>query len=286
MVDAHHHLWDLRRHQYDWLMGDGWPEKTARLGDYTDIRRDYLVDDFLRDGVPSGVVKSVHLQADWTGPDPDPVNETRWLQAAADRTGFPHAIVAWEDLRAPDLDARLARHGESPNMRGIRIVPDAEMLEDPAFRRGFARLGELGLTFDLAVTPDLMPLASRLIRAIPGTLVILEHTGLPVTLSDVYFETWRRALRSLSELPWVTIKISGLGTVDHHWSTDRLRPWVLEAIEQFGANRTMFATNWPVDRLYSTYQALIAAYRAIVVSASASEQAALFAGTAERVYRI
>jgi predicted TIM-barrel fold metal-dependent hydrolase len=283
-VDAHHHLWDLDRHVYDWLMGDGWPDKTAALGDYHEIRRTYLVDDFLAETRPSGLVGSVHLQADWTGSSP--VDETRWLQEAADRTGFPQAIIAWADLRDPGLAYQLASHLESPNVRGIRHVPTGDMLDDEDFARGFARLGDLGLSFDLAVTPNDMAAAARLIRAHPGTTVIVEHTGIPLARTPEYFEYWRRALRHLSDIPAVTVKVSGLGTTDHHWTVDSLRPWVLETIDQFGADRTMFGTNWPVDRLYSTYEELIAAYRDIVVNASPVEQAALFADTAERVYRV
>src|SRR4051812_45930383 len=101
-VDAHHHLWDLERHRYEWLDGVGWPEETAVIGPYQPIRRTYLVDEYLRDADGSGLVKSVHVQADLS--DEDPVTETRWLQAIADEAQFPTAIVAYADLTDPHLD--------------------------------------------------------------------------------------------------------------------------------------------------------------------------------------
>src|SRR5262249_52941389 len=102
IADTHHHLWDLRRFRYDWLTGDGDPAAESFIGPYGSIREDYLIDDLLADFRGAGVVKSVHVQADIS--EPDPVVETAWLQSIADSHGFPHAIVAYADLTG--LDAR------------------------------------------------------------------------------------------------------------------------------------------------------------------------------------
>ncbi len=60
---------------------------------------------------------------------------------------------------------------------------------------------------------------------------------------------------------------------------------MLGCIEAFGADRCMFATNWPVDRLFSSYPDLVGAYREIVADFSADEQRQLFADNARRWYR-
>jgi predicted TIM-barrel fold metal-dependent hydrolase len=285
-VDAHHHLWDLDSYEYDWLMGDGWPDKTESLGDYAAIRRTYLVADLLRDFADCRVIKSVHLQADLTGPDPDPVIETRWLQRQADATGYPHAIVAWADLRSPDIAADLERHLESANMRGVRMLVDGDGLSDAAVDRGCRALADRGLSYDLAVTWELMSDARRFAARHGDLSIILEHTGLPMSRSAEYFRSWRWGMRELAAAPNVTVKISGLGTVDHAWTVDTLRPWVLETIEIFGPQRTMFGTNWPVDGLYSTYRELVEAYVELMAGFTSSEQDAMSARNAERIYRI
>jgi predicted TIM-barrel fold metal-dependent hydrolase len=84
----------------------------------------------------------------------------------------------------------------------------------------------------------------------------------------------------------VAVKISGLGMFDHHWTVESLRPYVLEAIDAFGVERSMFASNFTVDRLYGTYTDLWQAFAAVVAGASDTEKAALFRENAERIYRI
>ena len=89
IIDPHHHLWDLEQHRYPWLQDE---VKPAAFGDYTALRKSYLLEDFLADARNQNVVKSVHLDV---GFDPaDPAGETRWLQGLADRHGFPHGIAS------------------------------------------------------------------------------------------------------------------------------------------------------------------------------------------------
>ena len=73
---------------------------------------------------------------------------------------------------------------------------------------------------------------------------------------------------------------------DHHWTIDSIRPFVLTIIDTFGPRRCMFGSNFPVDKLYSSYEALFDAFDMITKDFSAAERNELFAGTAERFYRI
>lgn len=283
-VDAHHHLWDLERHRYAWLEGEGWPEETAVLGDYSAIRHSYLVEAYLADGRPANLVKSVHVQADWSGGDP--VDETRWLQSVADRTGFPHAIVAHADLAAPGAGTQLERHLAFPNVRGIRSTPEETRPEDAAFRRGVAALGRFGLSYDLRATPESAGACRALAEAAPDVMFLVGHAGEPAERSPDYRARWRRSLATLAGAPNVALKLSGLPMRDHRWTPESLRPWILDAIDAFGVDRCMFGTNWPVDSLYSTFEALVDAYASAVASFTEPERRALFAGNAERCYRI
>lgn len=283
-VDAHFHLWDLEHHPYDWLAGDGWPEETDVIGDYAAIRQSYLAEDFRRDALPAGLVKSVHIQADWSGPDP--VDETRWLEGVRAATQLPTAIVAHADLAHPDVAATLDRHGASPALRGIRSTPEEVRPDDASFRRGIGALEDRGLSYDLRATPDNANAAAHLADDHPDVMFIVGHTGEPLGRDHASRVRWRTGMRALAEPPNVAVKISGLGMRDHQWTIDSIRPWVLETIEIFGAERCMFATNWPVDSLYSSYGDLVAAYRSIVAAFSIDEQRSLLAGNAERLYRI
>ena len=284
IVDTHHHLWDLRRYRYDWLAGGGRADVAAFLGDYGEIRRDYGVEELVEDYAAAGIVKSVHVQADMS--EPDPVVETAWLQSIADVYGFPHAIVAYSDLRMPDVEAELDRHRSHANMRGIRMPDEAGLLTDPSFNRGAGALADRGLSLQVDVSLERMSILAELARSQPDLQVFLGHTGIPERRDEAYFGEWRLALTATAQIPNVALKISGLGMGDHRWTTDSIRPWVLEAVEAFGIDRCVFGTNWPVDRLYSDLPTLTDAYRVVLSSFSLAEQESLLFRNAERLYAI
>lgn len=283
-VDAHHHLWDLERHKYSWLEGGGDPATTAWIGDYSAIRQSYLVEDYLRDAEGCGLIKSIHVQAGWS--ESDPVGETRWLQQLADHHGFPNGIVAEVDLTAPGAEQQLDRHMEYQNFRGVRMMPMAGLVVESAFRRGFSALAQRNLSYDFNTRVPYMAEGAELARKFPNTVIVVNNTGNPLEDTDEYFDEWRKEMFCLARFPNIVVKISGLGMGTHEWTTDSIRQWILTTIDLFGTNRCMFATNWPVDRLYSTYQQLIQAYRVLTSSFSLAEQLVLFSSNAEQYYRV
>ncbi len=284
MVDAHFHLWNLDTQNRGWL-SDAWSEsQAAYLGDYSPIKRNYLIDDLIEDFDGNDVVKAVHVQADWGG---NQVDETRWLQSIADEHGYPHGIVARTDLRRADAQEELEDHLRSPNVRGIRMLAyEPGLYLDLAFRRGFRHLGRLGLTFDLGTLWQQINEGYELVKAFPDTMFVLCHAGMPLSRGPEYLEGWRRAIRLVASAPNLYVKVSGYGMGDHQWTIDSLRPMVLETIETFGPERSMLATNWPVDRLYSSYTELVKAYENITLGFSPAELHGLWRGNAERFYRI
>jgi predicted TIM-barrel fold metal-dependent hydrolase len=283
-VDTHIHCFDLTHPElvWDWLA----PEAVhPNLGDIDAVKsRKYPLQAFLAESRRSGVTKAVHVQA--AIGSPDPVAETAWLQEAAERTGFPLGIVGEADLKAPDVAAVLERHCAFDGMRGIRDFSDGDYLVEPAFRRGYAMLERFDLVCDLDCQPQDMHKARDLAKAQPGVTMVLDHAGFPQERSEEYFAFWQDGIRTLAEADSAVCKISGLGMKDPQWTVDSLRPWVLGCIEAFGVERSFFGTNWPVDRLYSSYADVVAAYRQIVADFSEAEQHALFVGNAERIYRI
>jgi predicted TIM-barrel fold metal-dependent hydrolase len=282
-VDAHHHLWDLERHRYAWLTGSGEPQTTDWIGDYGAIRSSYSIDDYLSDA-GSELIKSVHVEAGWSGPDR--VMETRWLQGIADVAGFPHAIVAAVDLCEPDAGKALDRHLENGNMRGVRMTAMGDLVSRKSFRRGFAALAERDLVYDLNIHAEDVQHATSLAEAFPATTIVVDNMANPSSLSREAFERWCLAMRELAMSPNVVMKVSGLGMAEHHWSVDGIAPWVLAALEIFTPDRCMFGSNWPVDSLYGSFARLLAAVREVTAQLTADDQDLLFRRTAERVYRV
>jgi predicted TIM-barrel fold metal-dependent hydrolase len=115
---------------------------------------------------------------------------------------------------------------------------------------------------------------------------MLNHTGLPHRRDPDYVERWRHGMRMLARMPNVAAKISGLGMFDHDWSADTIRPFVLDTIEIFGIERCMFASNFPVDKLASDYDAIWIAFDRLTADFSEDERRQLFHDNAARFYRL
>jgi predicted TIM-barrel fold metal-dependent hydrolase len=147
-------------------------------------------------------------------------------------------------------------------------------------------LSQFNLSFDMQLYYQQMEQAARLAMRYERTLIIVNHTGMPVERDKQGIEGWRTGMKALASCPNIVVKISGLGMTDPEWTTESIRPFVLEAIDIFGANRCMFASNFPVASLFSSYDRLFDAYGAIVNDFSAAEQSMLFHDNAERYYRI
>jgi predicted TIM-barrel fold metal-dependent hydrolase len=283
-VDTHVHFNDLRdpRLRYSWLQ----PEFVHPvIGDIGAIQAQrYWADDFIRETRFTPLSKSIHVQSA-LGID-DPVEETRWLQAFADRLGHPHGIVGEVHLARDDASAVIERHLAFPNFRGVRDFGEGDYPRDPMWRAGFAKLEPHGLVACLDSSPETYASIRSLALAFPYTVISLDHAGFPRRRDAEYFEMWKRELASLAEAPNVVVKISGLGMADPDWTVDSLRPWVLTCIDTFGLERSFFGTNWPVDRLFSSYVDVLDAYEALVAGFSHEEQLALLSGNAERIFRI
>jgi predicted TIM-barrel fold metal-dependent hydrolase len=292
IVDAHHHLWDLSHgYAYPWLQDE--PAGEGMLGNLAPITTDYLVPDLLADMAGFDLEKSVHIEA----VPLDPLAEVRWLQLGAERTGFPNAIVAHADLNGPDVEALLTSAAAFPRVRGVRHIANwhanpgltftpADLLQDTQWQAGYALLKNYDFSFDLQLYAGQMWEAAALAARNPETLVIINHAGMPVERDPESIAVWRNGMRTLAGLDNVVAKISGLGMVEHSWTTESVRPFVHHTIDCFGTDRVMFGSNFPVDKLYSSFSTLYGAFETIVADLSETEQDALFRANAIHWYRL
>lgn len=295
VVDPHIHLWDMKTHHYPWLANPG----VSFVGDARELKHDYLLADLLREAGEIEILKVVHVEANH---DPaDPVEETRWLQGLANEAGsrgLPNGIVAAADLAAPNAAQVLEAHAAFANTRGIRQILNVHenklfdyigrhLMRDSVWRENFSLLRRYDMSFDMQIYPSQMDEAVALAQAHADTQFIVNHAGMFVDRSSVAgYRAWRDGMRKLAGCPNVTVKLSGFAMFDHQWTVESLRPYVLETIDTFGVERAMFASNFPVDRLFGSYEDLWQAYASIVADASVVEKDALFRRNAERVYRI
>jgi predicted TIM-barrel fold metal-dependent hydrolase len=283
--DTHVHLWNLDAPDlsYEWLQaGVEYP----LLGRLDRIRAPlYDARAFRAESRFAGVGGVILVEAEAARKDEDPVVETQWLAHEASLLGIPAGIVVHTDLSDSQVDAALERHCATGFARGVRDFTNPDKLMDAGFRRGYARLARYGLVYDLDSVWDHLASARKLAEAYPDVTMVVEHVAFPQERTDDYFRVWQRAMSDVAGAPNAVCKISGLGMGDPDWTPDSLRPWVEHAILSFGATRCFFGTNWPVDRMYSSYDALIAAYDALISGCSSEERSALFFDNAARVYR-
>ena len=283
-IDTHVHFYDLQhpRLEYGWLQ-PGVKHHILPAIEPIQAQR-YWADDWIAESRFANVVKSIHVEC--AVGTPDPVEESRWMQAFADRLGHPHGFIAEVHLARPDVQGVLEQHLQFANMRGVRDFGEGEYLVDPAWRRGFARLAQHDLVYCVDPKPETYAQIRDLAAAYPDTLISLDHAGLPTSRDDDYMAFWRREIANLAEASNVIVKISALGMGDPHWTVDTWRPLVMHCIESFGVGRTVFGSNWPVDRLFSSYPDVIDAYAELIGGFSLAEQTAMFSTNAERYFRI
>jgi len=190
-----------------------------------------------------------------------------------------------------------------PSILGGWGVP--HLLLDARFRTGVARLAPLGLLFEVMVLEPELPDVIDLAHAFPDTRIVLDHVGTPIGIGryagwrEERFPIWHRNIRALSRCDNVVIKLSGLGTpfggfdcflADPPCTSAQLaeewRPYIESCIEAFGAQRSMFASNFPPDASSASYPVLWNSFKRITADYSTDDKVALYSGTATRVYQL
>ncbi len=305
ICDPHHHLWDRRGDRY--LLDD--------------LRRDIG-----GHRVVQSVFVECYSGYRTTGPaELHSVGETEYIEKiattgaqTAGTNAHVHGIVSFADLMlGKKVDAVLQAHlAVSKRVRGIRHPtasdpanpnsyrnPPLHMLRDPTFRQGFACLKKYGLTFDAWIYhPQILELA-ELASEFPDTTIILDHIGAPLGIGnyagkrDLVFKDWQASIAELAQCPNVMVKLGGLGMplcgmgwVGKPPTSNELAaataPYYLFCIEKFGVHRSMFESNFPVDKASYSYVVLWNSFKRMTKDFSKAERAALFHDTAARIYRL
>jgi predicted TIM-barrel fold metal-dependent hydrolase len=293
IVDAHQHFWDPAINHHPWLMPDA--RIPFRYGDYSAIKRRYLPDDYRQDAAGRNIVQTVYVETEW---DPtDPIGETRYASGIAARFGVPNAIVAQAWLHHSDVAAVLAGQAAFPLVRSVRHKPEGParpedvgatrtLMSDARWRDGFALLAGHGLAFDLQTPWWNLHEAVALARDFPDTTIILNHAGLPTPRDADSLAAWRAAMAGFADCPNAVVKLSGMGVPGERW-TPESNGWIVRtAIALFGADRTMFGSNFPVDSLCASLPEIVDGFKAILAPLPRAAQQAFFCDTARRVYRL
>ena len=248
------------------------------------------------------------------------------IAAMSDSGGFgatrvAAGIVGFADLTLGDrVEAVLEAHirAGGGRFRGVRHsgnwdadpiigngAPEPDVYRRADFRAGLARLSALGLSLDAWVFHTQLADVIDLARAFPGTNIIMGHVGGVLGYGpyagrrDEVFAHWKASVTELAKCPNVTMKLGGMmmraalfdyKAAERPPSSEELagwwRPYMETCIELFGANRCMFESNFPVEKMGIGWVGLWNAFKRIAAGASADEKLAMFGGTARRIYRL
>jgi predicted TIM-barrel fold metal-dependent hydrolase len=291
IVDAHHHVWDPDVNYYPWLRDK--PVHGFRYGDYSAIKRRYLVSDYLTDARHWQVAGTVYVEAEW---DPtDPTGEMDFIAGLRRTSGYPSVAVGQIRLDEGAAEATLEKFADHDFVRSVRQKPRANAspsdgaaggMTDGRWREGFAALRKHELRFDLQTPWWHLHEAADLARDFPDTQIIINHAGLPADRGEAGLSAWRAAMARVAGCPNVAVKISGIGTPGLPWTVDRNRGVVLTVIDLFGIERCMFGSNFPVDSLCARFDEIYEGFDAITAGFSSDDRQGLFHDNAVRIYAI
>jgi L-fuconolactonase len=281
VVDAHVHLWDPARK--DWYPYLSRPPQGGP-GDSSRMYRRFDVETYRAETANWNVEKFVNVAAATGGHS---VEETIELDTNAPVHGGPDAIIGGlppADTVAETI-ALIDRQMAAPRFRGVRPMgafegplPDLDVLR---------ALAERNLVFELMTHPDQLEAAAAQLADVDGLTVVVEHTGWPHSNSDEERALWQAGIDALACLgDNVICKLSGLAMPFGSMGVDALAPWLEYAIESFGVDHCMFASNFPVDSMYGTFDDLYETFSTVAAGLGTESREKLFAGNAERVYRL
>jgi len=293
IIDTHHHLWDPTNGKYDWLIADG----------HDVFNKVYLHKEFEQDIANLNLIKSVHVQAEINLSET--IYETQWLQdyynnqSLHDRK-LPNAIIGFADFLDIKVEQTLQEHLKYPNFRGIRQILNFDKknknishatfdyLKSDLWVKNFGLLKKFNLLFDLSILINQTEDAENLIKKYDSTLFIINHTLCPHDITNENINLWLDKIKILSKYENVAIKLSGFGEFNSNWTTESIKPLILYSIENFGINRCMFGTNFPVDKFLSnaSYEDYWKSYLKITQDFSQDEINNLFYKNAEKFYKI
>jgi predicted TIM-barrel fold metal-dependent hydrolase len=288
LVDSHFHIW--RQADLPWLLG---PMQPRIFGPYEPIRRDYPVAEYLADARACAVTEAVYVQANWA--PARLMDEVAFVSQTSQESGFPIAIVAYADMLVDDVRPQLDALAKNPRVRGVRMqlhwhenplyrfASGPELCREPRLQANIDFLADYGFSFELQVFAPQMEGAALLAFFCPKVTFVLQHAGMLEDLSPDGIDQWRESMTRLAAHTNVVSKLSGLGTFLRRNDPEHISFIVAETLALFGPERCLFGSNFPIEKLWTSYGDLIAAHCAAVPENARND---VFNETARRVYRL
>jgi L-fuconolactonase len=271
-IDAHHHLWRYTPEEYGWI-----DEDMAAL------RKDFLPPDLVREMAAAGIDGAIAVQTRQT------MDETRWLLNMADECDAIRGVVGWAPIAGEDFPGVMEEFEHRPKLKGLRHIIQGEKDENyilrEDFNSGIRTLRGSGLVYDILVYERQLPQTIDFVDEHPEQVFVLDHMAKPLIRQGL-LEPWASRMKELGKRENVSCKLSGMVTEAdwNNWTPEALRPYLDVAVEAFGPNRLMAASDWPVCLVASEYGRWFDVLRQYFAGFSQTEQDRIFGGTATAIY--
>ena len=254
-------------------------------GEMVALRRDFLPEHLEAEISAVGIDGVVAVQARSN------LQETAWLLDLADEHDFIAGVVGWASLSNSTLRDDLDRFASRPKLKGLRHIlqdePDENYILREDFNAGVGLLREFDLVYDILISERHLPQTLRFVDRHPNQVFVVDHIAKPRIKDGIIFP-WKENIAKLARRPHIYCKLSGVAQEADHvtWSEDEIRPYMDVVLEAFGPDRLMFASDWPICLLASSYKRWFEVVRNFISGLSKSEQERIWGGTACEAYKL
>ena len=241
IIDSHQHFW-----KYD-PVRNSWIDESMK-----ELRRDFLPKDLAPLLKKNGTDGCVAVQADQSE------NETEFLLNLAQNNTFINGVVGWVDLRANNIEERLAYYSSNNLLKGIRHIVQAEsddFMLGKKFLNGISLLKQFDLTYDILVFPSQLSATIQLVNKFPDQKFIIDHMAKP-TIKNGKMVDWKKGIELLAKSQNVYCKVSGMVTEADwkKWRKEDFTKYLDIIFDTFGVDRILYGSDWPVCLLAAEYE--------------------------------
>lgn len=273
MIDTHVHFWNFDPVRDNWIT----EEMSIIRHDFTPKNLTRIFNDFQISGC-------IAVQANQSEKEND------FLLTLADQNELIKGIVGWIDLKSPELNNRLSYWNNFKKIKGWRHVLQAESADfilDPAFIAGIKQLKKFSYTYDLLCYHNQLGSIIKMVDQVPDQPFVLDHCGKPDVKSQD-LKTWAQNIKLLAENPNVSCKVSGLlAEADwKNWKEIELFNCFDVVFENFGVDRVMYGSDWPVVLVSRPYQDWFHLVSKYAERFSATERKLIFTDNARTFYKL
>jgi len=272
IIDAHHHLWKVGKHGFEWPT----PDLEA-------IYRDFSIDALRKAATGCGLSGTVLVQSQPSDADTD------WLTEIAVREPLILGVVGWVDFSAPDAPARIVDLSRRLKFRGLRpmlqSVVDTSWILQPTFDPVFEEMVARDLRFDALIQPRHLGAIAELARRHPALGIVIDHGAKP-NMSDIGNSQWAREMEEIASQSNVYCKISGLPVeLGEDQPLSDMEPYIRRLAGLFGSERLMWGSDWPVVNLRMPFADWLATTRRMT-GFEGRDMDNLLSRTASEFYRL